>query len=194
MSKAADDGYHLIQIAYASGHKEFVIEKDSHILSHSEAQQHAPECIRAMRDELQRGRDCGGFSRYPRQSSKNLLDSRWVLKWAWSNDKWIVKARMTVRGYKDLQANVVRTSSSTASRWGQRIVVLVACQYEWELFGADVAQAFLKGLRFDELAKLPGEVRREVQFEVPPGSVPILRMIEGFEDYDPMTEVLAMLC
>ena len=84
---------------------------------------------------------------------------------------------MTVRGYKDLQGNVVRTNASTASRWGQRIVVMVACQYGWELFGADVAQAFLKGLRFDELAKLPGEVKREVQFEVPLGSVPVLRML-----------------
>ena len=124
----------------------------------------------------------------------NLLDRRLVLKWAWKDGKWIVKARMTVCGYKDLQANVARTNASTASRWRQRIVVLVACQYGWELFGADVAQAFLKGLRFDDLAKLPGEVMREVQFEVPPGSVPIFGMLEGFEDYDPITEVLAMLC
>ena len=101
---------------YASGHKEWFIEKDSHILSQADAQQHAPECIRAMRDELQRWRDCGGFGRMPRRLSKNLLDSRWVLKWAWDGQKWIVKARMTVRGYKDLQANVVRTNASIASR------------------------------------------------------------------------------
>ena len=84
--------------SYVSGRKEMVIEKESHILSQQEAQQHAPECIRAMRDELQRWRDCGGFCRHPRKQSTNLLDSRWVLHWKWDGERWIVKARMTVRG------------------------------------------------------------------------------------------------
>ena len=82
--KALCEGYHLAYRVYVSGRKELVIEKESHILSQAEAQQHAPECIRAMRDELQRWHDNGGFGRYPRRQSTNLLDSRWVLKWAWT--------------------------------------------------------------------------------------------------------------
>ena len=36
-------------------------------------------------------------------------------------------------------------------------------------------------------------VQRTVQFTVPPGSVPVLRMLEGFEDFDPLSEVLLLL-
>ena len=45
----------------------------------------------------------------------------------------------------------------------------------------------------DEVAKVKGEVKRNVQFEVPPGSVHILRMLDNYEDFDAGTEVLDML-
>ena len=70
---------------------------------------------------------------------------------------------------------------------------MVAVQNDWTLFSADVSQAFLQGMSFDEVANLKGEVKRSVQFEVPPGSVPILRMLEGYEDFVGGTEVLDML-
>ena len=67
--------------------------------------------------------------------------------------------------------------ATTASRWGQRVVCMAAVQNDWVLYSADVSQAFLKGMSFDEVAKLKGEVKRHVQFETPPGSIPILRML-----------------
>ena len=76
---------------------------------------------------------------------------------------------------------------------GQMIVAIVAAQRRWHLFSLDVAQAFLRGLPFDELAKLEGEVKRSVQFTVPPGSLPLLRKLPGFEDFDGDREVLDML-
>ena len=60
-------------------------------------------------------------------------------------------------------------------------------------FSADVSQAFLRGLTFEQVAKLEGEVIRDVQFTVPPGSVPVLRTIPGYEDFNDTTEVLQML-
>ena len=107
-----------------------------------------------------------------------------MLKWKLVDGKRVIKARLTVRGYKDLQGSEVKTIASTASRWGQRVVCMAAVQNNLVLYSADVSQAFLQGMSFDEVAKLKGEVRRNVQFEVPPGSIPILRMLDGYEDFD----------
>ena len=178
---------------YATGRKEVVIEREMNILTLAEAQAHAEECIKAMRDELQRWVSCGGFRRFPKKLAENCLDSRWVLKWKLVDGKRVIKARLTVRGYKDLQGGEVKTMATTASRWGQRVVCMAAVQNDWVLYSADVSQAFLKGMSFDEVAKLKGEVKRSVQFEVPPGSIPILRMLDGYEDFDGGAEVLEML-
>ena len=66
-------------------------------------------------------------------------------------------------------------------------------QKQWRLFSADVGQAFLRGLSFKQIQEMDGEVHRDVQFTVPPGSVPILKTLTGYEDFDPIREVLAML-
>ena len=99
-----------------------------------------------MRDELQRCVSCGGFRCFPRKLATNCLDSRWVLKWKLVDDKRIIKARLTVRGYKDLQGGEVKTMATTALRWGQRVVCMAAVQNDWVLYSADVSQAFLKGM------------------------------------------------
>ena len=52
----------------------------------------------------------------------------------------------------------------------------------WPLFTVDVSQAFLRGLTFEQAAQLKDEVRRDVQFTVPPGSWHILLQLPGFED------------
>ena len=69
----------------------------------------------------------------------------------------------------------------------------MAAQHSWPLFTADVSQAFLRGLTFEQAAELKDEVRRDVQFTVPPGSVNILRRLPGYGDFNPMKEVLRML-
>ena len=69
----------------------------------------------------------------------------------------------------------------------------VAAQQGWPLFTADVSQAFLRGLTFEQAAQMKDEVRRDVQFTVPPGSMHILQQLPGFEDFNPLTEVLRML-
>jgi hypothetical protein len=162
-------------------------------LTFEEALAYVEDCTAAMRDELKRWNRCNGFRRHPRALSQNILDSRWVLKWKLVDGKRVIKARLTVRGYKDLQGGDLKTMASTASRWGQRVVCMAAVQNDWTLYSADVSQAFLQGMSFEEVAKLKGEVKRSVQFEVPPGSVPILQMLDGYEDFDGGTEVLDML-
>jgi hypothetical protein len=186
-------GRDLVMRFYEKGQKEVVIEREMNILTFEEAMAHVEDCTKAMRDELQRWVATKAFARHPRKLAHNCLDSRWVLKWKLVDGKRIIKARLTVRGYKDLQGGEVKTMAATASRWGQRVVCMAAVQNDWVLYSADVSQAFLQGMSFDEVAKLKGEVKRSVQFEVPPGSVPILRMLDGYEDFDGSTEVLDML-
>ena len=61
------------------------------------------------------------------------------------------------------------------------------------LFSFDVSQAFAKGLTFEEYARLTGNQLREVEFEVSAGDVKLVRLLPGFSDFDPATEVLRML-
>ena len=56
-----------------------------------------------------------------------------------------------------------------------------------------MSQAFLRGLTFEQAAQLKDEVSRDVQFTVPPGSVSILKRLPGYQDFNPLTEVLRML-
>ena len=69
----------------------------------------------------------------------------------------------------------------------------MASQHGWPLFTADVSQAFLRGLTFEQAAQLKDEVQRDVQFTVPPGSVTLLKKLPGYSDFNPLTEVLRML-
>ena len=188
-----DPSMHLVVRCFASGQREQLIEKTLNVLTAEEARQHEAECKKAMIDELRRWQSLGAFERCPRSQADNLIDARWVLKWKVVAGKRLIKARLTVRGFKDMQAQQLETFSGTTSRWGQRLVVAIAAQRRWSLFSCDVSQAFLRGLRFDDIAKIKGEVRRSVQFSVPSGSVPLLRALDGYSDFDESTEVLRML-
>ena len=66
----------------------------------------------------------------------------------------------------------------------------MAAQNCWEIFTADVSQAFLRGLTFELTAQMKHEVRREVQFTVPPGGVEMLKKLPGFVNLNAMLEVL----
>ena len=178
---------------FASGQREVMVEREGNILTLEEARNSREQVFAAMRDELVRWADLKAFGRAPRKTAYNVVDSRWVLKWKLVDKVWLIRARLTVRGFKDRQAAQLSTFAGTTSRWGQRLVNHVVVQMGWRLFAADVSQAFLRGMTFDEAAKLDGEVKRKVQFTVPPGSVPILQSIEGFETFDPFGEVLDML-
>ena len=175
-----------------------VVEREHNVLSLAEARQHRDQCVQAMFDELERWRTLGTFRRMPSAQARNVLDSRWVLKWNQKDkEKKSVKARLTVRGFLDQQSNSLSTFSATASRWSQRLVVSITVQRSWKLFGLDVAQAFLKGLTFDQLNDLEkakgGSTIRAVQFRVPPGAVAILQRLEGYHDFDPAREVLDLV-
>ena len=62
--------------------------------------------------------------------------------------------------------------------------------YGYRLWTIDVPKAFLCGLTFEQLSTATGEQQLEMQLDLPRGSIPLLRKLEGFETFDPATEVL----
>jgi hypothetical protein len=178
---------------YNTGKREIVVEREMNVLTLEEARAHEAEVRQAMKDELKRWADLKAFQRFPKDQADNVIDSRWVLKWKEIDGKKQVRARLTVRGFKDLQSPDLSTFAGTTTRWGQRLVNQIAAQRKWRLFSADISQAFLRGLTFEQVAAMDGEVKRRVQFTMPPGSIPVLRQLEGYEDFNPLVEVLLLL-
>ena len=64
----------------------------------------------------------------------------------------------------------------------------VAALRGWRLRSADISMAFLRGLTFETISKRTGQPIRSLQFDLPPGAASILRMIPGYENFDPATE------
>ena len=97
--------------------------------------------------------------------------------------KRYIRARLTVRGFKDRDANNVSTYAGTSTRYSQRLVASVAAIKKWDLATADISKAFLQGVIYDELSEITGEPKRDVCFDVPRGSLATLRKLPGYEDF-----------
>ena len=100
--------------------------------------------------------------------------------------------RLTLRGFKDLDADDILTYAGTSSRLSQKILVSEAVLRGWPIVALDVKKAFLKGVSYAELAKGTGEPERDVNFELDADGAAIRRTIPGFEDFDPAVETLIM--
>ena len=92
----------------------------------------------------------------------NIIDSRWVDRWKMVDGVRVIKSRLCVRGFKDLQGSELATFSGTASRFGQRMINVLAASMGWTLWSADAGCVFLRGLTFEEIAKMSGEPLRRV--------------------------------
>ena len=126
--------------------------------------------------------------RGPRAGTNNPVDTRWVITWKRGADgNRTIKCRFTIRGFKDRQASDLDSYAGTAQRYSQRAVVSEAAKRGWDICTADVEKAFLQGVTYEELSRITGEKPREVNFYLPPASVPLLRRVPGFEGFDPST-------
>ena len=157
------------------------------------------------------------FSRKSRRDARNIIDTRWVIKWKWelpvtavedsigesrsaeANDTVIadkpgavrvIRARLTVRGFKDQDRNDIDRYAGTSSRSSQKVLVSEAVLRGWDIATTDISKAFLQGVTYAELAQLTGEKQREVNFYLPASNIPILKKVPGFEDFNPQEELL----
>ena len=94
------------------------------------------------------------------------------------------EARMTARGSRGAQASDTATFSGPARLRGQRAMVIGAAPAGRGLLGLDVSPAFRRGMPRSELAKLDGEISRNVFLAAPPGGVPRLRALPACAGHD----------
>ena len=188
-----------------TGSRRTVVQRDDDMLTAEETKTYGKEVEAAMLKELLTWAQLKCFSRKLRRDVRNIIDCRWVLKWKWEQattdvkdgghqaeipKKRVIRARLTVRGFKDRQKDSLESYAGTAQRFSQRLLCSVAVQNKWPICTTDISKAFLQGVTYEELARLTGEPLREVNFYLPPGSVPLLKQVPGFESFDPFKEVL----
>ena len=100
-----------------------------------------------------------------------------------------IRARLTVRGFKDSGKNDIDRYAGTSSRCSQKLLVSEAVRRKWDIARTDISKAFLQGVTYEELARLTGESLREVNFYLPSSNIHLLRQVPGFEDFNPQEEV-----
>jgi hypothetical protein len=69
-----------------------------------------------MVEELRRWNGFNAFKRMPKGLARNVLNSRSVLKGKIVDGQRQIKARMTVRGYRNMQASDLKRFSATTMR------------------------------------------------------------------------------
>ena len=149
---------------YVAGPKKAVIDRDTDLLTPEEFQKHAREVSAAVLEELKVWHDHACFRRRPRRGARNVLDCRWVGKWKRVKHKTdpsqtvrVIRMRLTLRGFKDVDADTITTYAGTSSRLSQRVIVSEAAIRGWAIEALDVKKAFLKGVSYAELAEATGE-------------------------------------
>ena len=136
-----------------------------------------------------------------RKPGTNIMTNKYVPKWRRitrpnGTTAWIIRMRLTLRGFRDWFAHLYGTYAGTATRQSQRLVAseCTARHHEdWILVTVDVEKASLQGLIYDELHEVTGEPRRAVYFVPLAGSAALLRKVPGFEHFNEYTMCLKWL-
>ena len=206
-TRAPGIGEVLVQRLYLTGARRAVVQRDDDTLTPEELKAHASEVAASMLSELKTWARLKCFSRRNRAMAKNIIDCRWVIKWkhevaatsvadaskqsgASTVSKRVIRCRLTVRGFKDRDAQHLDSYAGTSQRYSQRLVCSEAAYQGWPICTTDISKAFLQGVTYEELSSLTGEPIREVNFYLPGNCVSILKQVPGFEDFDEHNEVL----
>eukprot|EP00974_Lingulodinium_polyedra_P099521 9639492-Lingulodinium_polyedra.AAC.1 len=103
----------------------------------------------------------------------------------------VIRARLTVRGFKDLDKDELATYVGAASHWGQRLIVAAVVQARWHFLTVVIEKAVLRGMIVEEMSEAAHSTEtKDVNFELPGGSVSFLQQVPGFEHFNPQLEVL----
>ena len=64
----------------------------------------------------------------------------------------IIRCRMALRGFRDMDAGALETFAETAKRASQRILSSeAACRSDWVYVAVGVERAFLQGMTYEEM-------------------------------------------
>ena len=178
---------------YQTHCRKTVIERNDDLLTMEEMKEHASECLAAMTDELRTWSDLRCFERAPRQGAANILDTKWVFKWKYVKGERRIRARLTLRGFREEKTGDEVNFSATATKFSQRLLVSEAVQRSWCIASTDISKAFLQGITYKELSSQTGAPERQVHFELCNRAAPLLEQIPGFQNFDPTRELLLCL-
>ena len=140
-------------------------------LAASEVNAHCKYIEAAMIRELITWAQYKCFSRKRRREAKHIIDCRWVLKWSWDKPttdaqqntqhntqaRRVIRARLTVRGFKDIDKGYIDNYAGTSQGYSQRLLVSEAVLRGWDLCTADIRKAILQGVTCEDLSELTGE-------------------------------------
>eukprot|EP00969_Alexandrium_andersonii_P282978 12509209-Alexandrium_andersonii.AAC.1 len=98
----------------------------------------------AIKVELETWVKYGCISRKKRSMARNIIDVKWVLKWKHeqqarsveesqatgpAHTKRVIRARLTIRGFKDMDAQDLENYAGTSQRYSQRLLVSEAVRH-----------------------------------------------------------------
>ena len=178
---------------YESHSRKAVIDRSDDLLTAEEMRANADACLDAMFRELKTWYDLKCFSRKPRIAAACTIDTRWVFKWKYVDGKRTIRARLTLRGFKEFGADNQSNFAATATKWSQRLIVSECVLRSWCLASTDISKAFLQGVSYSEIAAETGQPERDVNFDVCSRTVPLVQKLPGFHDWNPIEEVLHCL-
>ena len=181
---APKKGQILVQRLYLTGARRAVVQRDDDILTPEELKLYAQEVAASMLSELTTWARQKCFSRRNRALARNIIDCRWAIKWkqevaavsvadaskqsgASTISKRVIRCRLTVRGFKDRDAQNLDSYAGTSQRYRQRLVCSEAAHRGRPTCTTDISKAFLQGVTYEELSSLTGEPIREVNFYIP---------------------------
>ena len=147
---APKKGEILVQHLYLTGARRAVVQRDDDTLTPEILKHHAKEVVASMLSELKTWARLKCFSRRNRAVAKNIIDCRWVIKWkhevaaisvadaskqsgASTVSKRLIRCRLTVRGFKDRDAQNLDSYAGTSRRYSQRLVCSEAAHRGWPI-------------------------------------------------------------
>ena len=138
-------GEHLcVRICAASGTAQTVVQRDDALPTPEEVQNNWQSVMAAIKQELENWVQSGCICRKKRKLARNIIDVRYVLKWKFEQDarsvqesqqagpvatRRVIRARLTIRGFKVVDARMLDNYAGTSQRYSQRVLVSVAAQH-----------------------------------------------------------------
>ncbi len=98
--------------------------------------------------------------------------------------RWVIRARLCLRGFKDLDTKDLDSYAGNASRFTQRILVSEAVIRRWDICTTVISKAFVQGVTYEELAVATGKPLREVNYSLPAYCVESIKQLLEWETFD----------
>ena len=163
--------------------KRAVVVKDDDLMTRKEILENQAGVAEATLAELKTWISNTCFKMCLIKDAENIMTSRYVAKWKWirlpddkhadnatvqsegltlaeRQQRWlkIIRMRLVLRGFMDIEAFSLDTFSGTAKRSSQRMLASeAACHEDFIIASLDIDQAFWKGFTHAELAAATGE-------------------------------------